>query len=187
MLKLRAFVLVALGTPVMAGLLVGIVALPIRLWGTSLLDTGHWLGSAVFGSLSLVALGLILRVRRRVVEEDERGPLAHLARAAPILMVGGAIAGGVFAHHIAESALANHAAVMALECRAYLGDDQPIDACLPVMDACDAEVRGTDGLKTNRQGQLSVDWPDGLPVPDDPKDRARHLCAWRTLGDPPGR
>lgn len=187
MLRLRALIIVTLGTPVMAALLVGAVTLPLRLWGTALLDTGYWIGAAVFGGLSLGALGLILRVRRRVIETGEQGVSALIARFSPALMLIGAIAGGVFAHLIAESALATHHEVMVIECRAYLGDDQPLDACLPVMDACDAEVRGTEGLKTDRRGALPVEWPAGLPVPDDPRTRARHLCAWRTLGDPPPR
>lgn len=187
MSRRRALVIITLGTPVMAALLVGSVTLPIRLWGTALLDTEYWVGSAVFGALSLVALGIILSARRRVVAEDEWGISALVARASPALMVLGALAGGVCAHFIAESASSNHRDVMAMECRAYLGDDRPLDACLPVMDACDAEVRGTDGLRTDRLGRLPVAWPAGLPMPEDPRARARHLCAWRTLGDPPAR
>lgn len=182
MLRLRALVLVTLGTPVMAALLSGSVVLTWRMWGTSLLDGGYWAGVATFGALSLVALALVLRVRRRVVEHGQGGPSAMLARFAPVLMLIGAIGGVIVAHFMADDALGNHQRFMESECRSFVGEGRPIEACLPVMEICDGEVRGTEGITVDRRGQLTVEWPEALPVPEGPRTRARHLCAWKALG-----
>lgn len=183
MLRLRAFILLLVGTPVMAGMVVGIPVLTARLWGTALLDGDFWLGSAVFGGLSLIALGLILRARTRVLQTGEGGPMGLLARYSPGLMVIGVFVGGFMAHRMARSALATHWEVAATDCQTLLGDDVALDTCMPVMDRCDAEARAGDGIRTDRTGQLAADWPAGLDVPDDPRTRAQYLCVWRVLGE----
>ncbi len=189
MLKLRAAVLVTLGTPAMAALIVGIGVTIFGFWGTSLLDGGFRLGALIFGALSLIALGLILRVRRRVVETGDRSPLALLARFSPVLMLAGAIAGAVLAQRMVEQTLRSHHEFMADECRAFVGEGRDIEACLPLMERCDAAVRGTDGITVDRRGKLSIDWPEGLTLPSGPRTRARFLCVWRALektSDDPG-
>lgn len=181
MLRLRAMALVLVGTPVMAAILVCIPVLAVRMWGSSQLDGPFWWGAATFGALSLVALGLILRVRARVLATGEAGPSALLARFSPALMLLGVVGGAVLAHFMAESITADHRRFMADECRAVFGEARPVDACLPVMERCDAEARAGDGIRSDRRGRLSVAWPDGLKVPDDPRTRARHLCVWQAL------
>jgi len=184
MLRLRASLLVLAGTPVMAGMLVGIPVLSIRLWGTALLDRGFWIGAVIFGGLSLVALGVILKARTRVMQTGEGGPMSLLARCSPALMVVGVFVGGIVAQRMARSALANHWEVVALDCRTLLGEDVVLETCMPVMDRCDAEARAGDGLRTDRRGRLAADWPAGLDVPDEPRTRAQYLCVWRALGEP---
>jgi len=180
-LRLRAIVIMLVGTPVMAGLLVGTIVCIVRMWGTSLLDTGFWLGAAVSCVLSTIALGIMLKARARVRETGEQTFMALLARFTPFLMVGGVIAGAVAAHFMVEGALANHRVVMEMECRTYVGEGQSMAACLPAMDRCDLEVRGTGGLQTDRRGNLPVEWPEGLYLPDEARMRARFLCVWKRL------
>lgn len=181
MLKLRAFVLIGLGTPVMAALLAGIVMSAIGFWGTSLLDGGFRMGALVFGTLSLLALALILRVRRRVVAEGERGLLPSLARFSPILMLVGVVGGVVLARAMVEHTLSSHRAFMAGECRAFVGEGGAIERCLPAMERCDAAVRGTDGIQVDRRGEMAVQWPEGLTLPSGARSRARFLCVWEAL------
>lgn len=177
----QALLMTALGTPVLAGIAVAAPVLVARLWGSALLDGPFWLGSAVFGGFSLIALGLILRAARRVQRTGEKGVGATLARWSPVLMLIGGAAGAFVAGRIADDALKLRAEIHAEECRTIVGEGADLSACLAAMTPCDLETRGGPGITTDRSGALSVDWPDGLELPGRPTTRARVLCAWRAL------
>jgi hypothetical protein len=179
-IKMRGLILTTLGIPVLSGVIIAVPVLIARCWGTALLDRGFWLGSAVFFGVSLIALILVLRASARVRRTGEAGASAAVARWSPLLMVLGGAAGALVGWQIAESGLKTRWQSHASDC-ALVADAAQMDACLPVMNQCDIDTRDTPGIEVRRDGQMSVDWPKGLRVPDDAVTRARVLCAWRAL------
>lgn len=182
--KVRALVLTALGTPVLAGLLVSTLMLGVRFYGTSLAHTRFWMATATFGVFSLIALGVILRANRRVRRTGEQGLGTGLARWAPLLILLGAIAGAIGSWVMSSSILKSRAEYHAEECA--LVAPAAIDTCLPVMSQCYLETLDGPGLTIDRTGKLAVDWPAGLKMPEnDARARARLLCAWQALHPTP--
>lgn len=182
--RLKGLLLTALGIPVMSALVTGAIVQVVRSWGTSLPDRAFWLGIGIFGGVSFIALGVVLRANWRVRRTGETGLNAMLARWSPLLMVIGGVGGVIIGGRIVDSALQSRLEFHTREC-AKVVDQNAVPACIPVMERCDMETRDGPGLAVDRAGRLAVDWPAGLDMPSGDRTRARVLCAWRALKDRP--
>lgn len=179
----QALLLTALGTPIMAAICVGLPVLIVRLWGTSVPDRTFWISTVVFGTFSVLALGVVLRASGRVRRTKQKGIGAAVARWSPYSILAGGVAGFFVAGTIADNALEMRARSHASDCAQVVSEGAMAD-CLPVMTQCDISTRGGAGIVVDRSGTLSVQWPEGLKVPDSPMTRARVLCAWHALRGP---
>ncbi len=140
---LRALILATLGIPVCAALFTGAVTFVLFSYGAGEPpDAADLAGALMFGGLSLVVVLLALRASRR---EDSVAPM--LSRAAPVLLLLGAIGGAWATVAISRDHLESLAASREDECHEYLEDratEAAMTTCLREVRTCEQKVREDD-------------------------------------------
>jgi hypothetical protein len=137
---LRALILASIGIPVCAALFSG--AITFLLFSYSQGEPpgeGDLVGALAFGGLSLAVVILALRASRKT-----RSVAPTLARATPILILVGAIAGAWITVTIYRDAFASKQATRERYCREYLkgrASEPTIAICLPEAKLCDQEIQ----------------------------------------------
>jgi hypothetical protein len=154
---LRALILAGLGIPVCAALFSG--AITFLLFSYSQGEPpggGDLLGAIAFGGLSLVVVILALRASRKTASIAPT-----LARATPILVLVGAVAGAFITVTIYREAFEAKVATRERYCREHLktrASEQTVALCLPEAKLCDREVQETtSGLSYGQRMRECLD------------------------------
>jgi hypothetical protein len=188
-MKGRALVLTTLGMVACGGLLTAsiLIALHGAMRGQPL-DGRGWIAVGVFGGLSLVVLFIGLRAWHRERRREGPGQRVNrlLARAVPLLALGGVILGCFAGYPLSAGRVRSLDDIDRRACKQLYGKEMAelsdqLEACLPAARACRVETEHTPLGDADQQMALMRRWPKGVPMPRYPRQKLKILCMVKRL------